>query len=540
MTIEEALEIVETALEKGRLNKVQEIVFRQAWEGKSYKEIATSSDYEEGYVRDAGAKLWQLLSKTFGKKVNKNNIHGVLKQQSLANSLKDATRTSNVLNKELQQTRVTVPQLAIAQVGTARQWQDWGEAQVQTLYSIEELKPLLLSRRNLLQNSGLPLSQSLFPMDANTGSSDRLARDNRVSLGLVSRYSHALKASGQLEYPERPLALDSPLYIERPPIEDDCYREILKPGSLIRLKAPENMGKTSLLNRILAHAAECDCRTVRLNFRQVEGAVLSNLDKFLRWFCVSVCRGLQLPSMLEMYWDEELFGSMASCTTYFQAYLLAQIDAPLVLGLDEVDRLFEYPEIARDFFALLRGWHEEANNLEIWQRLRMVVVHSTEVYIPLNIQQSPFNVGLPIHLPEFTASQVRELAARHGLDGTDDVVGMRGFTPLIEMVGGHPYLVQLALYYLRRREVTLEDLLNKAATQAGIYGDYLRSYWEKLRIHPELVDALKKVIEADKRVQLEPTLAYKLESMGLVKIAGNEATLSCELYRRYFGELLRT
>jgi hypothetical protein len=39
-------------------------------------------------------------------------------------------------------------------------------------------------------------------------------------------------------------------------------------------------------------------------------------------------------------------------------------------------------------------------------------------------------------------------------------------------------------------------------------------------------------------VQLEPTLAYKLESMGLVQLRGNEARVSCELYRQYFRNCL--
>ncbi|HAJ63893.1 MAG TPA: hypothetical protein DCP31_35525, partial [Cyanobacteria bacterium UBA8543] len=196
----------------------------------------------------------------------------------------------------------------------------------------------------------------------------------------------------------RPVSLDSPFYVERPPIESNCYNEIEEPGALIRIKALRQMGKTSLTNRILAHARSQNYRTVRLNLRQAERAVLSNLDKFLRWFCANVSSQLHLEPMLDPYWDETLMGSMISCTTYFQAYLLEQIDSPLVLSLDEVEWIFEYPDIAQDFFPLLRNWYEEANNLEIWQRLRLVVVHSTEVYIPLKIHQSPFNVGLSVEL----------------------------------------------------------------------------------------------------------------------------------------------
>ena len=86
---------------------------------------------------------------------------------------------------------------------------------------------------------------------------------------------------------------------------------------------------------------------------------------------------------------------MLSCTRYLEI-LLQDTDEPLVLGLDEVDRLFKYPDISQDFFYLLRSWHEEANNIELWEQLRLIVVYSTEDFGKLDINQSPFNVGLPL------------------------------------------------------------------------------------------------------------------------------------------------
>ena len=80
MTVDEALDLVEIVLDYQRLNKVQELVFRQSWEGRSYKQIAGSSEYEYDYVKDAGARLWKLLSEAFGEKVKKDNLQPVLKR----------------------------------------------------------------------------------------------------------------------------------------------------------------------------------------------------------------------------------------------------------------------------------------------------------------------------------------------------------------------------------------------------------------------------------------------------------------------------
>jgi serine/threonine-protein kinase len=194
-----------------------------------------------------------------------------------------------------------------------------------------------------------------------------------------------------------------------------------------------------------------------------------------------------------------------------------------------VDVVFKYPELAADFFGLLRAWHEESKNREIWRRVRLVVVHSTEVYVPMDINQSPFNVGLPIELPEFKPAMVLELAQRHGLAwGTQEV------EQLIDMVGGHPYLVRLALYHIARSEITLEEVLETAPSDAGLYGDHLRRHLWNLEQHPQLAAAVKTVVDTPNPVRLEAMQGFKLHSMGLVNLQGNEVTPRCNLYRQYF------
>jgi hypothetical protein len=135
---------------------------------------------------------------------------------------------------------------------------------------------------------------------------------------------------------------------------------------------------------------------------------------------------------------------------------------PLTLGLDEVDCVFPYQEIADDFFGLLRALHEEAKRRDIWKKFRLIVVHSTEVYVPLDMNKSPFNVGLPIELPEFTSQQVQDLARRHSLDWNGGSV-----EKLMALVGGHPYLLRLAMYAIARQDVTLDSVLQEAPTEAG-------------------------------------------------------------------------
>ncbi len=88
LTIEEGLAVVEQVLPQGRLNKVQEIIFRSSWVGQSYDEIAKAFGYDYGYIKDTGSKLWQLLTEVLGEKVTKLNIKGVLQRYLKENNQK--------------------------------------------------------------------------------------------------------------------------------------------------------------------------------------------------------------------------------------------------------------------------------------------------------------------------------------------------------------------------------------------------------------------------------------------------------------------
>ncbi|MCU0548074.1 MAG: AAA-like domain-containing protein [Leptolyngbya sp. Prado105] len=336
------------------------------------------------------------------------------------------------------------------------------------------------------------------------------------------------------ELPGGQVDLASRFYVERGKIEAQCYEAIVTPGALIRIKAPRQMGKTSLMARILRYAEQQGCLGVPLSFQVADSVVFGDLDQFLRWFAASVGRRLKVPNRLNEYWDE-VFGSKDNCTAYFEEYLLPALDQPLALCLDEVDMVFQHLSIASDFFGLLRNWHEMGKSSDLWKRFRLVVVHSTEVYIPMNINQSPFNVGLPIELLEFTADQVQDLARRHGLNWNTSQIGR-----LMGMVGGHPYLVRLALYHVKRENTTLETLLRNAPTESGLYGDHLRRHLWNLEQHPELAAAVRQLVATEGTVRLPSVQGFQLHSMGLVDLLGNDVQFRSELYRAYFRDRLRS
>ncbi len=331
---------------------------------------------------------------------------------------------------------------------------------------------------------------------------------------------------------------ESNCYIQRPPIEDNCYQEILKPGSLIRIKAPQKMGKTLLLENILDGARKEGYQTVKLNLRVQEDAVFRDYRNFLQFICADISDSLDLEEEIDHYW-KDILSLNKNCTRYFQRYLLKKIDSPLVFALDNFEQLFSHPEIFENFCRLLRGWYEASKQGDrvgkVWKKMRLIVAHSTEDYPSLDTNHSPFNVGYPIELPEFTQQQVEALVRYYQLDKK---LGEQDLRELVALIGGHPFLIQKVCESLKNEEMTWEKILQLAATEESIFSDHLRQLLWQLQQQPKLEQTYKKVVLTNKPLQLDSEYAFKLHSLGLVKIQGNYCVPSCHLYRQYFSNQL--
>jgi WD40 repeat protein len=78
ITEQEAFDFAQQVLRNVQLNTVQEVVFRAAWSGRSYIQMANAHDYDYGYVKDIGSRLWQILSEALDEKVKKQNLKAVV------------------------------------------------------------------------------------------------------------------------------------------------------------------------------------------------------------------------------------------------------------------------------------------------------------------------------------------------------------------------------------------------------------------------------------------------------------------------------
>jgi hypothetical protein len=349
------------------------------------------------------------------------------------------------------------------------------------------------------------------------------------------------------------ICLDSVFYIDRPILESLCYEAIQEDGALVNIRAPKQMGKTSLMTRILAYASSLGDRTVSVSLQLADAEILQNLERFLQWFCARVSKQLDLPNAIANFWDNSL-GSKSNATDYFEDVILANLDReawaapnraasprenrPLVIAIDELNQLFAYPDIASEFLQLLRTWSEQAKegdaDINPWHKLRLVTVHSTEILMPPSIDPSLLNTGLVIELPEFTPAQVQDLANR-----CEQEITVPQTQRLIALLGGHPYRLQIAFYYLQQQTITLEELLENSASTAAIYADHLEQQWWNLQRYPNLLPSFTQIVRQSSPVDCEAVQASQLHKMGLVHLHGLQASLACDLFRPFFRDRLR-
>lgn len=91
MDLKDIMAVVDDAIKPAYLSKIQELVLKETWEGKTYIEIASGSGYDCEYIKSVGCELWQLLTQSFGQPVNKSNFQQFIRRWSRSISISQQT-----------------------------------------------------------------------------------------------------------------------------------------------------------------------------------------------------------------------------------------------------------------------------------------------------------------------------------------------------------------------------------------------------------------------------------------------------------------
>ena len=322
-------------------------------------------------------------------------------------------------------------------------------------------------------------------------------------------------------------------------------------GRMVVIRGARQMGKTLLLSRGVRQLQ--NQRTAKFIYFDLQGigdVARSSHEMLLYLLAKCVVKGLGLnEAEFERIWHQEPTinpGVQNQLNSLFEDFILPSLHVPLILALDEVDLLLP-TSFRNDFFGMLRSWHNRGSNQDSWEKLKLILVISTEPYLLIDdIYQSPFNVGRTLYLEDFSDVQLRELNQRYGSPlSKDDLPSFKA------LFNGHPYLSQTALRAMVTDNISWSILKTNATSDQGPFINHLkhqhkllnnqpilRKVFKQIVNHKQALFFLQKIFTSNKKKEEQKHASFRLLKAGLIKKQGDNFTCRCELYRKYFMDKL--
>jgi serine/threonine-protein kinase len=321
------------------------------------------------------------------------------------------------------------------------------------------------------------------------------------------------------------LAPDSGLYQLRTDLDAPALAHILRPHSLLAVKGARQVGKTSLVGRVLTEAERQGCRTAMLGL-QLDPGTRESLSGFLSWFCGQVADQLGLPTV-----PPNPAADIGASKEFFQRHVLS-LNVPIVIALDEVDMLNSAPNIAADFLFMLRDWNQRGVRDQTWANLRLIVCYSTEGRMIVPGFGSPLgNVAQSLTMRDFQPSELAQLANSYSRLGTG--IDQSAIDWIHHETNGHPYLAAVALHGVAVKRIPPQESLSWA--RLGPVREHLVRLLRLLAIDPSLASRLLKICQRPQPAKILDDEIDKLEAAGLVSRSMDEVVAPrCRLYERFF------
>ena len=326
---------------------------------------------------------------------------------------------------------------------------------------------------------------------------------------------------------------DSRFYIIRAE-DDEVFSELQKSRAVVTVRSPRQTGKTSLIMGMYVglRQAEEPLRTTFIDFQALEDKSLQSRNAIWCAIAEQIAKQLQVQEWIGSDWnlDDSYIRNISS---FMDRFIFANDETPLLICLDEVDRLFGSP-IGSKFFSSVRAFFNSGAYDPSWGRVRWLLGSSSEPsFFIEDLTQSPFNIGLRVELRAFSLLEIETFAGRHGLSLDQETL-----VEVMEFVGGRPYLVHLIFYDMVRNPKTRANLFDTKLTSRGIFRDHLHSYLVQFQRQKSLTDAMKEIIKGNGCKDTK--LCHRLEAAGLVRMddAMNPVP-ACRLYAEFFGAELK-
>jgi hypothetical protein len=332
------------------------------------------------------------------------------------------------------------------------------------------------------------------------------------------------------------MPLDSKFYVERQ-VDADFQTAIQRRDSIVLLKGPRQVGKTSLLARGLQQARKTGVIVLLTDLQKLVDAHLQSLETFF------IALGEMLADQMnsDVVYPEDFKrwrpnrAPNLNFDLYFKTEIVGKTNKPVLWGIDEADRLF-LCDFSGDVFALFRTWHNDRalNPASPCSRLTLAIAYATETYLFIKAQnQSPFNVGTKLVLEDFSPKHIADLNRRYGTPLKNN----KEIKQFHQLVGGQPYLVRCGLNEIVSHQLRLDEFIRKAAHDDGTYGEHLRRIVRLIHDDEQLHQVMRRVLRAQPCPDYDSF--YRLRSAGILRgDSKDNVSLRCKIYEHYLKKHL--
>lgn len=225
------------------------------------------------------------------------------------------------------------------------------------------------------------------------------------------------------------------LYVERP--ADQELPEALRRREFCYVRALRQFGKTSLVLRTRSKLSATGIRCAVVSFQEIGNQVTS--EQWFHSLVLGVAQELDLEEFAKGFGEPHAQEPLVAWWTRFcRKVVLEEVQAPVVIFVDEIDSILSVPAVADDFFASIRAMHETRQEDPVLARLSFCLLG---VAAPRDLMRdearTPFNIGRSIRLEDFAAPEAEQLLP--GLAGL-------GAPPralleaILDWTDGHPYM----------------------------------------------------------------------------------------------------
>jgi WD40 repeat protein len=333
------------------------------------------------------------------------------------------------------------------------------------------------------------------------------------------------------------------LYIPRR--ADDELLALCRAGSFAYVLTPRQLGKSSLMVRTAEQLTAQGVRSVIVDLSQI-GVQVTPEEWYLGLLSM-IEEQLDLETNAVTWWRERAhLGVTQRLTLFLEEVLLSEVDAPVVVFVDEIDTTLSLT-FTDDFFAAIRYFYNARALSKDVRRLSFVLIGvATPGDLIRDPQRTPFNIGQRVDLTDFTLEEALPLATGFGLpdDEARKVLGR-----VMKWTGGHPYLTQRLCRALTDSapanwseaevdEVVSKTFFGKISEQDNNL-QFVRDMLTKRA--PDLSDVLytyREVLRQTRRVQDEEQSLVKshLKLSGVAQRRHGELTVRNPIYAEVFNE----